>query len=331
MRTLTRLILSLLLTAAAPSAALGQSAQKAAEPAYPSRVIRIINPFSAGGPTDILARILAEQLSERWRQSVIVESKPGAGGNIAMEFTARSPADGYTLVAAVTGMLVINQYLFPSMRYDPFKDFAPISLMATIDNALIVDPRIPVNNLNEFIAYARANAGKVTYASSGVGTQPHLAAEMFKLRTGTDMLHVPFKGGTEALTATISGQISTQFSQVTAVAPFVESGKVRIIGVASQVRSPLLPNVPTLKEQGLTDFESVSIYTLMAPRGTPAPIVDKLAGEVRQILKDPAVQKRTSALGMNIVASTPEQLSQFMRSEAARYEKIIREGKIKAE
>lgn len=331
MHTVSRLIVCLLSLWLMSAVALAQSPSRSAEQAYPSRTIRIINPFSAGGATDILARILAEQLSERWRQPAIVESKPGAGGNIAMEYTARAPADGYTLVAAVTGMLVINQFIFPNMRYDPFKDFAPISLMATIDNALIVDPRIPASSLKEFIAYAKANPGKMSYASPGLGTQPHLAAEMFKLRTGTDMVHVPFKGGTEAMTAMIAGQVSTQFSQVTAVAPFAESGKVRAIGVASESRSPLMPNVPTLKEQGLADFESVSLYTLMAPKGTPAPIVDKLAAEVRQILRDPAVQKRTSALGMNTVASTPEQLTRIMRTEAARYEKIIREGKIKAD
>lgn len=327
MRTLPRLALSLFFTLAASSAALAQSA----ETAYPNRLIRIINPFSAGGPTDVLARIVADQLNNRWHQPVIVEGKPGAGGNIAMDYVARSPADGYTLVSAPTGTLVINQHIFPNIRFDSFKDFTPITLMASIDNVLIVHPSVPAKNLKEFIAYGKANPGKLTYGSPGVGAQPHLAGEMFNVATGVNMLHIPYKGTSEAATALLGGQISALLGQVSAVAPLIQSGKVRAIGIASMKRSPLLPNVPTLDEQGLTGFESASIYALMAPSGTPAPVVNKLATEVRAILRTPAVEKKISELGMDVVANSPEELAALMRKESARYEKIIKQQNIKAE
>jgi tripartite-type tricarboxylate transporter receptor subunit TctC len=331
MRALPRLALSLFFAATASSAVLAQPAQAGAESAYPTRLIRIINPFSAGGPTDVLARIVAEQLNARWGQPVIVEGKPGAGGNIAMEYTARSPADGYTLVSAPTGTLVINQHIFPNMRFDSFKDFTPITLMASIDNVLIVNSSVPAKNLKEFIAYAKANPGKLSYGSPGIGAQPHLAGEMFKQATGIDILHVPYKGTSEAATGLLGGQITALLGQVSAVAPLIQSGKVHAIGIASMKRSPLLPNVPTLHEQGLTGFESASIYALMAPKGTPAPIVQKLSTEVRAILRTPAIEKKISDMGMDVVANSPEQLAELMRKESARYEKIIREQKIKAE
>ena len=302
-----------------------------AEATYPAKVIHIINPFSGGGPTDVISRIVADQLTARWHQPVIVEYKTGAGGNIAMEYTAHAAADGYTLVTAPTGPLMINQYIFSKMNYDSFRDFAPISLMVGIDNVLVVDPKLPAKNLKEFIAYAKANPGKLNFASPGVGSQPHLAGEMFKIATGIDMQHIPYKGTSEGVMATMTGQITGMFAQISAVTSFIEAGKVRAIGIADKKRSPLLPNVPTLDEQGLTGFESISIYALMAPKGTPQPIVDKLAIEVGRILKEPAVQKKLAAIGMDVIASTPDQLAELMHVEAARYQKIIREGNIKAD
>lgn len=248
-----------------------------------------------------------------------------------MEATARSPADGYTLVSAPTGTLVINQHIFSNLRYDPFKDFTPISLMTSIDNVLVVNPGVPATNLKEFVSYAKANPTKISYGSPGIGAQPHLAGEMFKLATGIEMLHLPYKGTSEATAGLLGNQITMLFGQVSAVAPLILSGKVRAIGIASNKRSPLLPNVPTLQEQGLTGFESASIYALMAPKGTPAPIVEKLSAEVRSILHNPAIRKRISDLGMDVVGSTSEQLAETMRTESARYEKIIKDGHIKAE
>jgi tripartite-type tricarboxylate transporter receptor subunit TctC len=329
MHALSRSVVFLLFAATASSAALAQSSST--ESAYPSRLVRIINPFSPGGPSDVLARIVAEQLSTRWHQPVIIETKPGAGGNIGMEAATRSPADGYTLVSTTTGTLVINQHIFSNMRYDPLKDFTPISLMTSIDNVLVVHPSVPAKDLKEFIAYAKDNPGKITFGSPGVGNQPHLAGEMFKLATNTDLLHIPYKGTSDAATALLGGQIAMLFGQVSAVAPLIAAGKLRAIGIASNKRSPLLPNVPTLHEQGLTGFESASIYALLAPKGTPAPIVKKLSVEVRSILQTPFVKKKISDMGMDVIASTPEELAETMRTESARYEKIIKDGKIKAE
>lgn len=322
-----RFLAAMLVAALIPSAAQSQGSAEA----YPSKVIHIINPFSGGGPTDVISRIVADQLIARWHQPVIVEYKTGAGGNIAMEYTAHAAADGYTLVTAPTGPLMINQYIFSKMNYDSFRDFAPISLMVGVDNVLIADPNLPAKNLKELIAYAKANSGKLNFASPGVGSQPHLAGEMFKIATGTDMQHIPYKGTSEGVMATMTGQITMMFAQISAVTSFIESGKVRAIGIADRKRSPLLPGVPTLDEQGLTDFESISIYALLAPKGTPRPIVDKLAVEVARILKEPAVQKRLAAIGMDVIASTPDQLAELMKVEAARYQKIITEGKIRAD
>ena len=325
-----RLYFILAMAVAAMTSAFAQS-PNSAEASYPSKVIHIINPFSGGGPTDVISRIVADQLFVRWHQPVIVEYKTGAGGNIAMEYTARAAADGYTLVTAPTGPLMINQYIFSKMNYDTFRDFTPISLMVGIDNVLIADPNLPAKNLKELIAYAKAHPGKLNYASPGIGSQPHLAGEMFKIATGIDMLHIPYKGTSEGVMAIMTGQITMMFAQISAVTSFIEAGKVRAIGIADKKRSPLLPHVPTLDEQGLTGFESISIYALMAPKGTPRPVVDKLASEVGRILKEPAVQKKLAAIGMDVIASTPDQLAELMRVEAARYQKIIAEGNIKAD
>jgi tripartite-type tricarboxylate transporter receptor subunit TctC len=330
MRLMPRVVVSLLFAFAAAGSAVAQSsATGESASTYPSRMIRIINPFSAGGPSDILDRIVAAELSNRLHQAVIIDTRVGAGGNIGMEATARSPADGYTLVSAPTGTLVINPHIFNNLRYDPIKDFAPISLMTSIDNVLVVNPNVPAKDLKEFLAYARANPTKITYGSPGVGAQPHLAGEMFKLATGIQMLHLPYKGTSEATAALLGSQITMLFGQVSAVAPLIASGKLRAIGIASSKRSAILPNVPTLQEQGLTGFESASIYALLAPKGTPAPIVEKLSTEVRSILQDPAVKKKISDLGMDVVGSTADELAHLMRTESARYAKIIKDGNIK--
>jgi tripartite-type tricarboxylate transporter receptor subunit TctC len=329
MRSMPRLVVSLLFAITAAGSALAQSSNGESASAYPSKMIRIINPFSAGGPSDILDRIVAAELSKRWHQSVIIDTKVGAGGNIGMEATARSPADGYTLVSAPTGTLVINPHIFNNLRYDPIKDFEPISLMTSIDNVLVVNPSVPAKDLKELLAYAKANPNKITYGSPGVGAQPHLAGEMFKLATGIQMLHLPYKGTSEATAALLGNQITMLFGQVSAVAPLIASGKLHAIGIASSKRSALLPNVPTLQEQGVPGFESASIYALLAPKGTPAPIVEKLSNEVRSILHDPVVKKKISDLGMDVVGSTAPELAKLMRTESARYAKIIKDGNIK--
>lgn len=328
MRALSRFVLFLFFSMAGLSCAAAQSATDAASD-YPSGQIRLIYPYAAGGPGDIVARIVAAELSKRWHQSVIVETKPGAGGNIAMNYVAHSPADGYTLVVAPTANLVINQHLYPHLHYDPFKDFTPLTLMVSIDNMLVVNDSIPAKSVKELSDYAKANPGKLTYGSSGIGTQPHLAGEMFKRATGIDMTHIPYNGTADATTAILGGHIAALFTQVSAVAPLIEAGKLHAIGIGSAKRSPLLPNVPTLQEQGLTGFEATSIYALMAPSGTPAPVANKLSTAVREILRTPEVEKKITNMGMNVVANTPEQLAELMRESSASYGKIIKDEKIK--
>ena len=240
----------------------------------------------------------------------------------------------HNLILLQMGNLIFNlDFFFRLAVVEPggIKGVDTVRLMVGIDNVLIADPNLPAKNLKELIAYAKANPGKLNFASPGVGSQPHLAGEMFKIATGTDMLHIPYKGTSEGVMATMTGQITMMFAQISAVTNFIESGKVRAIGIADRKRSPLLPNVPTLDEQGLTGFESISIYALLAPKGTPRPIVDKLALEVGRILKEPAVQKRLAAIGMDVIASTPDQLAELMRVEAARYRKIIADGNIRAD
>lgn len=333
MHILSRIVVSLIAAwgiVMVPCAAQAQTGASGAE-AYPTKLIRIVNPFTAGGPADVIARLVAEQLQERWGQSVIVETKLGAGGNIAMEYTARAPADGYTLVLAATGTMAINQFLFRNMRFDAIRDFAPITLIASIDNVLVVPPDLPVKTVQEFVSYAKANPGKIAFGSPGVGSQPHLAGEMFRVATRTDIVHIPYKGASEAITALLGGQISMQFGQVSAVLPYVSSGKLRALGIASKKRSALMPEVPTVAEQSMPGFESASIYALLAPKGTPGAVIAKLHAEVTRILRLPQTKDKMTQMGIDIVASTPEQLADVMRSEAARYGKIVAEAGIRPE
>jgi tripartite-type tricarboxylate transporter receptor subunit TctC len=329
MNTVFRFLSTLVFGVAVSTTAVAQS-NAPAEAGYPSRTIRVINPYSVGGPTDTLARIVANGLSTRWGQTAYADSKAGAGGGIGMELAARAPGDGYTLVVVPTGPLVINKHMFTDLRYNTDNDLAPISMLSSIDNVLIVSNDLPAHNLKELVAYAKANPDKISYGSPGVGTQPHLASEMFKRATGIEMIHSPYKGTTEALTALVGNQITMLLAQQSSVTQLIQAGKIRAIGIASSKRSPVLPAVPTLQEQGLTGFESASVYALLAPKGTPAPIVEKLSNEVQAIFKDSAVRKRIADLGMDVVGGTSAELAAFMRVESARYEKIVKEENLKA-
>ena len=324
-----RIVLAMLL--ALPCSHLFAQPAAGAATAYPSKMIRIVNPFSAGGPTDVLARLLADQFGERWHQTVIVESKTGAGGNIAMEFTAKAPADGHTLVVAPTGPLVINQYVFPNLRYDPFRDFAPISLLVSIDNVLVIDPKLPAANLKEFIAYAKENPGKIGYGTPGTGSQNHLAGEMFALDAGVRIFHVPYKGTPDALTAIMGGQIGMMLGQISAVTALVDAGRLRAIGIASKARSPLLPNVPTVAESGLPGYEFVTWMGMFAPLNTPKEIIARVNAELARALAAPDLRERLAAQGVEIKTSTPEELAALTKSRLAQMAKIINDAGIHIE
>ena len=299
--------------------------------AWPSKPIRIVVPFAPGGPADLLPRLIGPKLTEAWGQPVVVENKAGAGGNIGMDLVAKSPPDGYTLVIGPTGNLVVNQHVFASLPYDPMKDLAPVTLIATFSNVLVVNPDVPVKSLGELIALAKAKPRSLSYGSPGTGSQAHLGGEYLKQLAGIDIVHVPYNGTAPALRDLLGGQIHFMFSQTSAALPQIQGGKLRALGVASPKRATQLPDVPTIAEAGLAGFEAVSWYALLAPAGTPKDVVAKLQGEIAKILQLPDIREKLSAAGGEPVGNTPEQLAALMRSESARYADIVKRGNIKAE
>ena len=298
---------------------------------WPAKPIRIIVPFAPGGPADLLPRLLGPKLTEAWGQPVIVDNKPGAGGNIGMDLVAKAAPDGYTLVIGPTGNLVVNPHLYPSLPYDVFRDFAPVTLIATFSNVLVVNPEVAAKTVPELIALAKAKPGTMTYGSPGIGSQPHLGGEFLRLLAGIDIAHVPYNGTAPALRDLLGGQITFMFAQTSAALPQVQAGKLRALGVASAKRAPQLPDVPTIAESGLPGFEAVSWYALRAPAATPKDITAKIQTEVARILQLPDIREKLAAQGAEPVGGTPEQLAAQLRLESARYADIVKRANIKAE
>jgi tripartite-type tricarboxylate transporter receptor subunit TctC len=305
---------------------LGAAAQE-----YPSKPVRIINPFAPGGPVDLLARAVGQKLQEAWGQPVLVETRAGAAGNIGIEYVARQPADGYTLLVMPTGNAVVNPHIFPKLPYDPLRDFAPVTLLATVENVLVVHPEVKAASVQELIALARANPGKLTFSSPGVGSQAHVAGEMLKSMAGVQMLHVPYKGMAPAMNDLLGGQVSFMFLSMSSALKQVQAGKLRALGVASRSRSSAAPDLPTVAEQGLPDFEALSWYALMAPAGAPAGLIDKIAGDAARALRAPDVRERLLGLGANPVGNTPTELAQMLKREHAFWGEFIRKAGIRGE
>jgi len=299
--------------------------------AWPSKPIRIVVPFPPGGPADLLPRLIGPKLTEAWGQPVVIENKPGAGGNIGMDMVAKSPPDGYTLVIGPNGNLVVNPHLYANLPYDVVKDFAPVTLIASFSNMLVVNPDVPAKSVSELIALAKAKPGSLSYGSPGTGSQPHLGGEFLKLTAGIEIVHVPYNGTAPALRDLLGGQISFMFAQTSAALPQIQSGKLRALGVASAKRSPQLPEVPTIAESGLPGFEAVSWYALLAPAGTPKEVVTKMQAEVARILQMPDVREKLAGLGGEPVGNTPEQLTAMLRTESARYADIVKRANISIE
>jgi tripartite-type tricarboxylate transporter receptor subunit TctC len=298
---------------------------------YPSKPIRIINPFTAGGPVDLLARALGQKLTEAWGQQVIVETRAGAAGNIGIEFAAKQPPDGYTLLVMPTGNAVVNPHIYEKLPYDTLRDFAPVTLLATVENILVVHPSVPVHSVKELIAHAKANPGKLSFSSPGVGSQAHLAGEMLKAMAGIDLLHVPYKGMAPALNDLLGGQVSMMVVSMSSGLRHAQAGKVRVLGVASLKRSPAAAELPTIAEQGLPGFEALSWYALMAPAGTPPEIIGKLAEESARALRAPDVQERLQGLGADPVGNKPSELAAMIKEESERWRKFVRQAGIRAE
>jgi tripartite-type tricarboxylate transporter receptor subunit TctC len=297
--------------------------------AWPTKPVRIINAFAPGGPSDLLSRAVGDKLQATWGQPVIVEAKPGADGLIGMEYAAKSPADGYTIVTVPVGNAILLPNLRSKLPYDMAKDFVPITLLATVQNVLVVGANVPANNLKELIAYAKANPGKLSFASPGAGSSPHIAGEMLKSATGMDMIHVAYKGTGPALNDVMGGQVTMFFSQMSSALPLVKQGKLKGIGVASLRRHPAATEIPTIAEQDQPGFEAMAWYALFAPAGTPQDIVNKIAADATKALQMQDVKDKLSALGADPVGGTPDEFALRLKNENARWGAAIRKAGIK--
>ena len=299
---------------------------------YPTRPIRVIVPFTAGAGTDIVGRAIAQALNDAWKQSVVVDNRPGAGGTIVGELVARASADGYTLMLGNVSTLAIAPALNPKLPYNPLRDFAPITLITTSENVLVLHPSVPVLSMKEFIAYARANPRKLNYGSSGNGTTSHLGGAMFVSMTGTEMTHVPYKGSGPMLTDLLAGQLQLSFSSVPTALPHIKSGRLRALAVTLLTRSSVLPDLPTVQEAaGLKGFEISLWQGIVAPAATPRAIVMKLNQQIAASLRTPDMKHKLTVQGLDAVGNSPEQFGVYIREEIAKWTRVVLSSGARAE
>ena len=305
--------------------ALGAMAPPAAAQTYPTKPIRIVVPYPAGGGIDIMSRQIAQRLAQKFNQSVVVENKPGAGTLVAAESVARATPDGHTLMVTTDATMTINQHLYAKLPYDPVKDFVPVTQMVLLNQLLVANANLPANNLKELLAYAKANPGKLNYASYGVGSQPHLAMEILKSQAGVDIVHVPYKGIPQAVPAAIAGEVQLTFSGAASTQAHLKAGKLKAIAIGGAKRLPIMPDVPTFAESGFPEVPANAWFGLFAPAGTPREIVMILHGEVTRLLKEPEyLQKEVVAKGYELVAGTPEEFASFLTADSARNAKAVK-------
>lgn len=302
-----------------------------AQDAWPSRPIKIIAPIAPGGLTDTLARMLAAGLTKRLGEQVIVENKPGGGGIIGMTAAASAPGDGYNLVLVYQGVASVNPVLRKNLPYDTLRDFTPVAQVATFPLALVASTRVPVDNVKELVALARTKPGSLSYASAGNATTSHLTMELFKRATDTRIVHIPYKGEAPALNDLMGGQVDVAFSSLQSVLPHMQSGRLKVLGVTSAQRSPLAPQLPTIAEAGVADFQSVGWYAVLAPKGTPKPVVERLNKELIAILAEPETRTRMAAQAIIPGGSSPEALQKWIVEDTERWRKVIHEAGIKAD
>ncbi|OWT80192.1 MULTISPECIES: tripartite tricarboxylate transporter substrate binding protein [unclassified Achromobacter] len=293
---------------------------------YPNNPIRIIVPFAAGGTSDLVTRILAQAMGTELKVAVIVDNRPGAGGNIGSELVARAAPDGYTLLMGTVATHGINASLYKSMPFDPVKDFAPVSLVASTPSVLEVNPALPVKSVAELIAYAKAHPGKLYFGSAGNGSSHHLAGELFDSMAGVKMTHVPYRGTAAAVTDTMGGQVQVIFDTLPSAMPFVKSGQLRALAVTSAQRDPALPDLPTLAEAGLPGYEVGSWYGLLAPAGTPPEIVDKVSKLVAELVRRPDIKQKLQAQGATAVGSTPAEFATHIAGEIKKWRPVVQES-----
>jgi tripartite-type tricarboxylate transporter receptor subunit TctC len=291
--------------------------------------MRIVVPFPPGGTTDIVARAIGVELQKMWQQPVVIENRPGAGGNIGADLVAKSPPDGYTLLMGTVGTHAINQALYTQsgtkMAFDPVRDFVPITLVAGVPNVMVVNAKLPVNTVAEFIVYAKARPGQLNMASSGNGTSIHLSGELFKTMTGVYMVHFPYRGSAPAVTDLLAGTMTVMFDNLPSALPHIKSGQLKALAVTSRTRSPALPNVPTVEEAaGLKGFEASSWFGLFAPAGTPRAIIDKVQSDVAKALSNPEIRERFLAQGADPSGNTPEQFAGFIKAETDKWTRVVK-------
>jgi len=321
---------SLALVACSAFALLGAPSALAQAP-FPTKPVRLVVPFPAGGTTDILARAAAQKLSETLGQQVIVDNRPGAGGNIGAELVAKAPADGYTLLMGTVGTHAINPSLYAKMPYDHVKDFAPVILVAGVPNVLVVNPDLPFKTVADVVAYAKANPGKLNFASSGSGTSIHLSGELFKVMAGVQMTHVPYKGSAPALTDLIGGQVQLMFDNLPSALPQIKGGKLRAVAVTSTTRAAALPDVPTVAESGLPGFESSSWFGILAPAGTPKDIIAKINTDVQKWLSTPEAKEKLLGQGAIAAGGSPDDFAKHIQAETAKWAKVVKESGAKVD
>ncbi|MFL6566242.1 MAG: Bug family tripartite tricarboxylate transporter substrate binding protein [Burkholderiales bacterium] len=298
---------------------------------YPEKPVRLIVPFSAGSAVDTLARIPGQKLSELWGQQVVVDNRVGANGTIGTEAAAKAPADGYTLVLANDAGLATSPALYPKLPYDPLRDFAPIALAASIPVVLVVNASFPASSVQELVSQARANPGKINYASGGNGSAQHLPMEMFKLAAGIDLVHVPYKGLGPAFNDVVAGQIPVMFAGVSNVFPHLKSGRIRALAIGSAKRSGALPDLPTMQEAGIAGFDYAAWAGFLAPAGTPASLIDKINSDLRKVLGLPEVRDKLIALGFEVSPGTPQEFGAKIEREIAKVAKVVKEAGIRAD
>lgn len=323
-RTAATMVLAIMTFALAPS-----FKSSANEQNYPQRPVRIIVPYSAGGSTDAIARLVAKELGDELGQAFFIENKPGAGGVIAHEFVSKAVADGSTLLFSAAGPLTVTPHTYPKLPYGPMDDFAPIKLIATSPLLLLVNPKVPVKNVQELVALAKERPGKLSYGSFGYGSAAHLAGEMFKLRQQLDIVHVPFKGSAPALTGLIGGDVDMMFDVFITALPQVQAGTLRALAITSNKRSTLSPDIPTLTEAGVPNVEANTWFGLLAPAGTPPAIIERLSSVLDKSLAKPEFRAVLTAQGAEVAGGTPEQFRSFFKAEFQKWGAVVRDAGVK--
>ena len=303
----------------------------AAENTYPSRPVRLIAPFSAGGGVDIVARLVAQRLSEKWGQQVVVDNRTGATGIIGTDLAAHATPDGYTLLMGNAATHAVNVSLFKKLPYDAIRDFVPITLVGRVPEMLVVHPALPASSVQELIALAKSKPGELTFGSAGSGSPPHLAGELFQSLAKIRLVHIPYKGSAPALTDLIAGQINMYFSNILSAVPYVKGGRLRGLGVTSAKRSIVAPDIPAIAEAGLPGYEDYNWYGVLAPKGTPKAIVDKLHTDIVHVVKSTDVEDRLTKDGAEVIANTPAEFAKFIREEIQKYAQIIKQSGLRTE